>query len=254
MQRQFIYGTAGLHRVAWRPARQRLLMTAYEAGFRAFDTAPLYGNGLAEAEIGAALGPLRGRIQITTKFGIPVSPYGATRPWTFVAERAARMVLDRGYRAAFDRRDWSVARMRSDLEGSLRRLRTDHVDRFCLHEPLAPLSAAMWDDLIGAAAELKRDGKILSFGVSGEQACVGELSGRAGLDFVQTRAARVSGVSSGFGGQILAYGLYGQFRAQGGAQDFNAYLAGPALGARVSGVLLSSTKPGAVAAYAPLFG
>jgi aryl-alcohol dehydrogenase-like predicted oxidoreductase len=248
---EFIFGTAGLHRVGWRPARQTLLQLAYDAGFRAFDTAPLYGNGLAEAELGAVFPGVQGRIRITTKFGIPVSAYGAARPWTFLAERAARMVLDRGYRASFDRRDWSVRQMRADLEGSLRRLRTDHVARFCLHEPLAAPPLGLWDDLCAEAEDLKRQGKIGAFGLSGEQSCMAELAQRPGLDFVQTRTGpRAAGL--GFAGPVLVYGVFGAFRAQGQG-DFNAYLKRAAFGP-AAGCLLSSTKPAAVAAYAPLFG
>jgi aryl-alcohol dehydrogenase-like predicted oxidoreductase len=227
---------------------------AFEAGFRAFDAAPLYGNGLAEAAIGEALFRKRDQIQLTTKFGIPVSLYGETRPWTFVAERGLRMVLDRGYRASFDRREWSVAQMRADLDGSLRRLRTDHVDRFCLHEPLAPLPGAVWDDLVGAADKLKREGKIREFGVSGEQPSAIALSAMPGVDFVQTRAGRVASIPAGFVGQILAFGLYAQFLAHGQGQSYADFLKGGGVDGRISAALLSSTKARAVAAYAPLFG
>lgn len=227
-----------------------MLRLAFETGFRDFDTAPLYGNGLAEAEIGATLGTVRRQIRLTTKFGIPVSLYGAARPWTFMGERALRMVLDPGYRARFDRRDWSVRQMRSDLEGSLKRMRTDHVERFCLHEPLDLLPDGVWDDLASAAQDLKRAGKIGQFGISGEQPCMAALAVRPGLDFVQTR---IGTALHGFDGPIFAYGLFGQFRASGQG-DFNAYLRGGPGGPGVAAHLLSSTKPDAVKAYRPLFG
>jgi aryl-alcohol dehydrogenase-like predicted oxidoreductase len=251
--RQYIFGTAGLHRIAWRPDRRALLDLAFDVGFRAFDTAPLYGNGLAEREIGETFRGRRAKIQITTKFGIPISPYGAARPWTFVAERAARIVLDRNYRASFDRRDWSAAAMTEGLEASLRRLKTDHVDRFCLHEPLSPLPADVWQDLSAAADRLKQAGKILAFGVSGEAACIPDLAARPGIDFVQTRAGRIPSLPAGFNGAILVYGLYGQFRAGDGGGDFVQFLKDEHRIRGAAGVLLSSTKPAAVKAYAPLF-
>lgn len=191
------------------------------------------------------------QIRVTTKFGIPVSAYGAARPWTFMAERTARMALDRGYRAAFDRRDWSVQRMRADLEASLRRLRTEHVARFCLHEPLTALPIGLWEDLCAEAEVLKRQGKIGLFGLSGEQACMAELARRPGLDFVQTRAGR-SAAGLGFSGPVFVYGVYAAFRAQGQG-DFQDYLKQGAFGP-AAGCLLSSTKSKAVAAYASLFG
>lgn len=249
----YIFGTAGLHRIVWNPARQRLLRLALDVGFRAFDTAPLYGNGLAEAALGQALGADRRRVALTTKFGIPVSAYGAARPWTFTAERAARMALDRGYRASFDRRIWSVAQMRADLEGSLKRLKTGHVERFALHEPLDALPQTVWDDLCEAAANLKAQGKIAAFGISGEQPSIAGLAARPGIDFVQTRASLVSGIASVYRGPILTYGLYGQFQREAPAGDFIAYLKGFSVDRTLQGVLLSSTKHLAVSAYAPLF-
>jgi aryl-alcohol dehydrogenase-like predicted oxidoreductase len=249
---EYIYGTAGLHRVGWGPSRRRLLRIAFDTGFRAFDTAPLYGNGLAECEIGAELSADRAQISITTKFGIPVSLYGAARPWTFTAERALRMTLDPGYRASFAKRDWSVARMRADLEGSLRRMRTDYVDRFCLHEPLENIPAGVWDDLRGAADTLKREGKIRAFGLSGEQAVMAALVQRQGLDFVQMRIGALPAPGS-FSGPVFAYGAYAAYRSSGKA-DFNAFLAAGPGGPAARAYLLSSIKPAAVAAYRPLFG
>jgi aryl-alcohol dehydrogenase-like predicted oxidoreductase len=250
---EFIYGTAGLHRIAWRPARHNLLRVAYDAGFRAFDTAPMYGDGLAEVEIGEALRSDRARIALTTKFGVPISAYGAARPWTFYAERVLRIAFNRrAYRAAFDRRDWSAQQMRADLEASLRRLKTDHVERFCLHEPLDVIPAGVWNDLLAAAEELKRQGKIGAFGISGQQACMAELSTRPGIDFVQTRIGRFPDLAA-FPGRIFAYGFHLQFRSSG-QRDFNAFLKSDPAGGRASAYLLSSTKPASVAAYAPLFG
>src|SRR5437868_13505462 len=48
----------------------RLLETAYEAGIRHFDVAPMYGYGEAEACLGEFLQRHRGQITVTTKFGI----------------------------------------------------------------------------------------------------------------------------------------------------------------------------------------
>jgi len=48
----------------------KLLESAYEAGIRHFDVAPMYGYGEAETCLGDFLGHHRGQITITTKYGI----------------------------------------------------------------------------------------------------------------------------------------------------------------------------------------
>ena len=45
------FGCAGLFRIPHRKARKAMLDAAYDAGIRHFDTAPMYGLGLAEAEL-----------------------------------------------------------------------------------------------------------------------------------------------------------------------------------------------------------
>ena len=47
-----IFGVGGLHRIARVSGRQRLLRQAFDVGFRSFDVAPAYGNGLGEVELG----------------------------------------------------------------------------------------------------------------------------------------------------------------------------------------------------------
>jgi aryl-alcohol dehydrogenase-like predicted oxidoreductase len=253
---RYIYGTAGLHRLAWRPARQRLLRIAYDTGFRAFDTAPLYGNGLAETELGVALADLRGKVEITTKFGIPAADYGARHPALFTAYRLADMAFNRDYRAAFDMRDWSVAAMRASVETSLRRLNIEAVDRLCLHEPLATLPPAMWEDLIAEAQSLKAAGKIKLLGLSGEASCVQEMSTWRGLDFVQSRFSRLASFAQTGAPPLTGYGLYGQYAkgATAGAEPFVHYIQGLDRPAGVEALVLSSISAPAVQAYAALFG
>jgi len=128
------YGTAALGRSLSRRERIRLVETAYDAGIRWFDTAPLYGAGAAEEAVGAAL---RGKDDVTvaTKVGIvPPSLIG------LALRRPAR-----GGR--FDD-------VRRQLDRSLRRLRRDTVDLVLLHEvdaaaALPALDALAGDDRVG---------------------------------------------------------------------------------------------------------
>ena len=68
------FGTASLHHTLRSADRQKLLKSALEAGFTHFDTARMYGEGMAERELGKLLSAeMRQQVTIATKFGIPVS-------------------------------------------------------------------------------------------------------------------------------------------------------------------------------------
>lgn len=121
------------------------LLRAVEAGVTLFDTAQMYGGGRNEALIGPALKPYRDQITLATKTGI-ASTFGAP--------------------TGFDGRPASITRA---MDGSLRRLETDHVDLYYLHrvDPKVPI-----EDSVGALAECVAAGKALHIGVSevtGEQ-------------------------------------------------------------------------------------
>lgn len=86
---------------------------ALRCGVRFFDTAPLYGNGLAEERLGIALrGVPRGDYVLNTKVGI----------------------LSGGVTGDFDY-DFSAGGVERCFERSLRRLRVERIDILHLHEP-----------------------------------------------------------------------------------------------------------------------
>ena len=93
---------------------------AYERGIRYFDTSPYYGRGLSERRLGAALRGLRSRVFLATKGG-------------------------RQDTAAFDFR---AAPLAASLEESLRRLQTDWIDLYQLHDiEFAPRSRILEEAL-----------------------------------------------------------------------------------------------------------
>jgi len=96
---------------------------AWSLGVRFFDTAQLYGSGLAEERLGRALaGRPRDEYTISTKVGRVLRPGGAS-----VEFRGAPPL-----EAVFD---FSVEGIRSSLEGSLERLGLEAVDLVLLHDP-----------------------------------------------------------------------------------------------------------------------
>jgi aryl-alcohol dehydrogenase-like predicted oxidoreductase len=81
--------------------------------------------------------------------------------------------------------DFSAASVKAALEGSLRRLQTDYVDLYFLHD--VPLDVLNDDALFSVLDELKRAGKIRQLGVSSNNAAVLERAlKRAGVSVAQT--------------------------------------------------------------------
>lgn len=115
---------------------------AIEAGITLFDTADVYGNvGGSEVLLGDALGSRRGEVIIATKFGSDMR--GANGP-------------DWGARGS--RRYIRIA-----VESSLRRLGTDWIDLYQLHEPdpNTPI-----EETLAALTEIVAEGKVRYIGSS----------------------------------------------------------------------------------------
>ncbi len=122
----------------------RLLRQAYDLGITFFDTADTYGNGLGETILAKALGDQRDSITIGTKFGYDFYHHTGRRGHEELPH------------------DWRPEYVRFALEESLKRLQTDHVDLYQLHNPR--LDAMQRDDLFAELDALKREGKIRAYG------------------------------------------------------------------------------------------
>src|SRR5512146_2884328 len=92
-------------------ATRRVVHRALDAGITLLDTANTYGNrGGSESQLGEVLGERRKDIVLATKFGMPMDDAGKQKGGS------RRYVM-------------------SAVEESLRRLRTDWIDLYQLHEP-----------------------------------------------------------------------------------------------------------------------
>lgn len=124
----------------------RVIRAAHEMGYTFFDTAECYLGTRADGTIahnedvvGAALEPVRDEVVIATKFGVQHNP-----------DKSLEM----------DSRPESIRRA---LEGSLRRLRTDHVDLYYQHRIDPKVSP---EEVAGTMAELIAEGKVRAWGIS----------------------------------------------------------------------------------------
>lgn len=128
---RFVLGTASLFNVGSQRERVRLLDAAVEHGFTHFDTAPLYGFGMAERDLAPVLARHR-HLSVTTKVGL-YAPGGEYQSFSAVFARKALGRMFPTLSAA--RPDWTVERARKSLDGSLKRLGREQVDIYTLHEP-----------------------------------------------------------------------------------------------------------------------
>ena len=116
------------------------IRAAVERGVTLIDTAPVYGFGRSEEIVGKALaqGGRRDRVQIATKVGLTWGSGGLYR-------------------------DSRPARLRREIEDSLRRLQTDVIDLYQVHWPDLETPIA---ETAGTLEDLRREGKIRAIGVS----------------------------------------------------------------------------------------
>lgn len=126
----------------------RFIRQAVEMGYTFFDTAEIYGTQDNpydnEVIVGEALAPYRDKVKIATKFGIRFDYSSQTVPYPLIP-------------------DSRPERIRKSVEGSLKRLQTDHVDLYFQHRIDPEIPA---EEVAGTMQDLIKEGKILHWGIS----------------------------------------------------------------------------------------
>jgi D-threo-aldose 1-dehydrogenase len=209
------------------------LQGAWDAGIRAFDTAPHYGVGLSEQRIGDFLaGRPRSEFVVSTKVGRRLVP--AVGPVDgadgFYGTPELRRV-----------RDYSADGALRSLEDSLRRLRLDRVDIALIHDPDEHMAEAL-DGAYLALAGLRADGTVGAIGVGVNSASLAEwFVTRCDLDCVlvagrytlldDSAARSLFPLCRSRGVKVLAAGVFNGGILAGGTH-FDYVLAPPAVRAR----------------------
>ena len=137
------------------------IRSAVERDVTLIDTAPVYGFGRSEEIVGKALaeGGLRDRVQIATKAGL-------------------------AWQDGVVYRDSRPAQLRSEIEASLRRLRTDTIDLYQVHWPDLETP---FEETARTLEQLRHEGKIRAIGVSNySPAQMQAFRSAARLDAVQS--------------------------------------------------------------------
>ena len=121
-----------------------LLNTVLDSGINLIDTSPDYGR--SEELIGRCIGHRRDEFFLASKCGCPLDPPAdATPPYPH---------------------DYSPGNVRADVEQSLRRLRTDHLDLVQVH--MSPSKAALEENhTVETLRDLQAEGKVRFLGMSG---------------------------------------------------------------------------------------
>lgn len=170
------FGCSGLMGGTSRRESLALLESAFDAGIRHFDVAPMYGYGEAEGCLGEFLGQHPGQCTVTTKYGIPATkspplvriarkilgPHNRKLP--SIKKRLARFagsITQLTTKSAF-----TAAAAKASLESSLTRLKISRIDLWLLHEVT---SADLSDDtLLCFLKDSVANGTIGAFGVGSE--------------------------------------------------------------------------------------
>lgn len=126
----------------------RLVRQAAEMGYTFFDTAEVYGTQeqphINEELVGEALAPIRNQVVIATKFGLRFDTESGKFPYPLIPDSRPEAI-------------------RQSVEGSLKRLKTDHIDLYFQHRIDPKVSP---EEVAGTMAELIREGKITHWGIS----------------------------------------------------------------------------------------
>lgn len=137
-------GCMGLTHAYGRPLEKseaaNVIRAAVDMGYTFFDTAECYGPFTNEEAVGEALAPVRDKVKIATKFGVTLvggdlAPHPDSRPDV----------------------------IKKSVEGSLKRLKTDHIDLYYQHRIDPDISP---EEVADCMAQLIKEGKITHWGIS----------------------------------------------------------------------------------------
>ena len=153
------------------PQGINLLRQAFDLGINFFDTGDTYGEGYGEEILAKALKQQRHDIVIGTKFGYDFYTH----------------VIREGHQERPQK--WTPGFVRYACEQSLRRLDTDYIDLYQLHNP--KMDAIENDDLYDTLDDLVREGKILHYGFAIGPDIGWEEEGTAAIEYREAQAMQI---------------------------------------------------------------
>ncbi|MEZ4250749.1 MAG: aldo/keto reductase [Polyangiales bacterium] len=143
------WGLGGAYGALAESVGRATIEAALEAGVTTFDCAPLWGRGAVESWVGEVVKDKRDQVQLVTRGGAIWDDEGVHHRFTSEA-------------------------LRADCEGSLKRLQTDRIDVFLLHDPAEEMLYR--DDTVPTVKALKSEGKVRAWGVSTTDVSVARMA------------------------------------------------------------------------------
>ena len=151
----------------------KLLDLTFDLGIRHYDTAPVYGNGYSEVIYGKFLKGKRKEVFLVTKFGLgnPSKVFPLMAPLLIKLNYLRRQLaspanlesqINSSVLSNFTSKI-DTKQIVNSVESSLKRLRTDHLNAFMLHEAMP---SNLSDDSICELLKLKESGKVLKIGIA----------------------------------------------------------------------------------------
>jgi len=160
----------------------RLLDVAFDSGITHFDTAPLYGQGYSEVIFGNFSRRKRNEITLTTKFGLGEHhdteriPVNLLLPFKYYVRnnKLLKSIKDKikppiqgepTASSGLPKRTIDRSSIERSLIKSLKRLQTDYVDYYLLHEGLPSF---LTEDAMSYLFDLKKAGTVRNIGIGTE--------------------------------------------------------------------------------------
>lgn len=165
----------------------RILSWMADCGITVIDTADSYTSGRSEEMLGYALSGRRDRYVVVTKAGYRYGDLPARL-------RRLNPLIKKFHQLTGRPSCHKASYLVHNLHRSLKRLNTDHVDCFLLHDP--PLDAVISPEVQKVLLSAKQAGKVLHLGVSSSHQEVLEAAITAGCYTVMQSPGNLSAVPS----------------------------------------------------------
>jgi aryl-alcohol dehydrogenase-like predicted oxidoreductase len=160
-----------------------LLDLAFEYGIRHYDTAPLYGQGYSEVIYGKFLKNKRDKVTLSTKFGLGENnetdkiPVNIILPLNYLVKSLKKRFLkgseNNSTFEGFPYRKIDKHLIQKSFEKSLKRLKTDYVDYYLLHEAYP---SYLTEEALSFLMNLKKEGSVRQIGIGSNISEIKKLS------------------------------------------------------------------------------
>lgn len=162
-----IFGTSQLHKVPFLAGRLKVIECAINCGITHFDTAPMYGEGIAECVLGMIGAKHSERLRVSSKVGYSaLGPMPGSTANMLLVKSVNRLSMRRFFQRPSDSSRFTGALCEESVQGSLLRLNGLKIDTMFLHEP-SIVDIPIIEKLIPVLERYVLSGDVGCLGLSG---------------------------------------------------------------------------------------